>query len=126
MLLQFTNKQIFFSVSQCFGDLSPRLRTHLQDLVLINSEDDFVQTVTITPKQLAEVYRSVSGIAEGEARLINGQMKDALLPQLMGLAQNGDEEALEAIGLIQAIDAQNDGVMEAKVLSGKTQILVME
>ena len=66
-------------------------------MILINSEDEFVQTVTITPKQLAEVYRSVSGIAEGEARKINGEMKDALLPQLMGLAQIGDEEALEVM-----------------------------
>ena len=150
MKLQFTNRQICFATSQCFGSLHFRLQTHLQDLLLVNSEDDHVQDVTITPEQLVQVYKSVSTIPEGEARKINGEMKASLIPQLLGaaglpialnkdnqfdeaangmaimeLAQTGiqDNEGLNALLLILAADQQNDGVAEAKIAAGKEQIL---
>lgn len=124
MQLQFTNRQIFFSTSQCFGQLHFRLKTQLQDLVLANDDPEFVQTVAITPAQLAQVYKSVSSISEGEARKINGEMKDSLLTQLMQLAGNGDEEAIAVLGMLQEIDESNDTVAEAKIKSGKEQILI--
>lgn len=123
MILKFTNTQIFFATSQCFGQLHFRLQTHLQDLVLANSEPEYAQEVTITPTQLAQVYRSVSTIAEGEARKINGEMKASLVPQLMQLAGGGDVEALEVLGMLQEIDAANEVTAEAKIESGKQQIL---
>lgn len=123
MQLQFTNRQIYFAISLCFPELHFRLRTHLQDLVLANDAPDHLQTVTISAKQLAQVYKSTSTIAEGEARRINGEMKDSLLPQLMQLSGADDPEALEAIELIQAIDQANENTAEQKILSGKSQIL---
>lgn len=123
MQLQFTNAQIFFSVSQCFPDLHHRFKTHLADLVLENDDPNYLQSVNITPEQLAHVYRSVSTIAEGEARKINGEMKAALLPQLMVLAGQENEEALAALGMLQQIDQMNDLTRDAKITAGKEAIL---
>lgn len=123
MQLQFTNRQIFFAVSQCWEKLHFRLKTHLQDLVLANDEPAYLQSVTITPDQLGIIYKSVSGISEGEARAINAELKNSLMQQLAPLMTSNDEEALAVISKVQEIDAANENTLQAKIDSGKSQIL---
>lgn len=124
MQLQFTNKEIYFSTSQCFRELHPRFQTHLADLVLANDDETYSQTVTITAQQLVQIYKSQSSLPEGVARAINGQMRDSLLVQLVPLAGQGDTEAIEALSLIQNISDQNDATTQALIDNGKGQILL--
>jgi hypothetical protein len=123
MQLQFTNKEIYFATSQCFRELHPRFQTHLADLVLANDDETYSQTVTITTQQLVQIYKSQSSLPEGVARAINGQMRDNLLAQLLPLTEQGNTEAIEALGLIQEISVKNDAATQAIIDNGKAQIL---
>jgi len=54
---------------------------------------------------------------------INPELYDSLKVQLVTAAQQGDVEALEIAQAMEAILLMNAGYLEAKILSGKTQIL---
>lgn len=130
MTLQFKNIHIFFALEAIWNELDYRFRYHINQLVSANSEDDFVQSVSIDERTLLLIYQNVSSKPEGVAAQINKEMFELLQPQILQQSnitdvQQGAEpnEASRVLLGIQAINEANQANKEAKILNGKTQIL---
>lgn len=131
MQLSFKNEHIFFALDEIWESLNYKFKYQINQLVIINSEADFVQTVSVDEETLIKVVESLSAQREGIAVLINKEMQSALEPQLLQasnieLVQAGTEEPNEASRVLMAIDAinkRNADMKSAKVENGKLQIL---
>ncbi|MFT3679420.1 MAG: hypothetical protein QM791_04055 [Ferruginibacter sp.] len=131
MVLQFTNRQIFFAVESIWPTLNYKFKFLLNEKVAANQADDFVQTIDVPENVLIDIYSAVTAKPEGVSSGINHETNQALLSQLMPLAnlaavQAQTEEPNEAARILIAVDKinnQNTQFLEAKILNGKTQIL---
>ena len=143
MELQITNREIFFAVENCWNELNYKLKTQINKLVSENSEDNFVQTIDIDAQSFIFIMKAVNSQPQGVARDINPPMHLALKAQILALvepvlrqlalitnekeinhykAQNAD--ILMMAEKVQSILKENDDMLEAKILNGKTQILL--
>jgi len=143
MELQITNREIFFAVENCWNELNYKLKTQINKLVSENSEDNFVQTIDIDAQSFIFIMKAVNSQPQGVARDINPPMHLALKAQILKLvepvmaqlakmtneeeitlykAQNAD--ILMMAEKVQSILKENDDMLEAKILNGKTQILL--
>ena len=143
MELQITNREIFFAVENCWNELNYKLKTQINKLVSENSEDNFVQTIDIDAQSFVFIMKAVNSQPQGVARDINPPMHLALKAQILALvepvlrqlalitneeeinhykAQNAD--ILMMAEKVQSILKENEDMLEAKILNGKTQILL--
>ena len=143
MELQITNREIFFAVENCWNELNYKLKTQINKLVSENSEDNFVQTIDIDAQSFIFIMKAVNSQPQGVARDINPPMHLALKAQILKLvepvmaqlalitneeeinhykAQNAD--ILMMAEKVQSILKENEDMLEAKILNGKTQILL--
>ena len=143
MELQITNREIFFAVENCWNELNYKLKTQINKLVSENSEDNFVQTIDIDAQSFIFIMKAVNSQPQGIAKDINPPMHLSLKAQILKLvepvmaqlakmtneeeitlykAQNAD--ILMMAEKVQSILKENDDMLEAKILNGKTQILL--
>lgn len=123
MLLNLKNKNIFFCVESIFEQLPLSFKVQLYNKVTINSELETIQSIEISPALLATVYKEVSSKPEGISSSINKELKDFIMPQIIEKVGTNDAEAIEAATLIQALDANDYAIRDAKIQSGKERIL---
>ena len=143
MELQITNREIFFAVENCWNELNYKLKTQINKLVSENSEDNFVQTIDIDAQSFIFIMKAVNSQPQGVARDINPPMHLALKAQILKLVEpvmaqlalitNEEEinhykaqnaEILMMAEKVQSILKENEDMLEAKILNGKTQILL--
>lgn len=86
LTLQFRNEHIYFIVDSSWETLDYKFKAQLHDLVTINSDDDFVQTINIPVKILLDLFRIATAEPEGVAAFINSDMSQSLVGQLMPVA----------------------------------------
>lgn len=122
--LQLKNKHIYFALEAIWTELDYRFKYQINQLVAENDEDDFLQTIQVDKATLNQILVSVNNKPQGVAREINPEMFLAILPQVQVLATGGNQEAIEILADMQAATAANDALKNAKILNGKTQILV--
>lgn len=123
MEIQIKNRHIFWATQSCWNALDYRFKAQINTLVTENSEDEFEQTLSINKETFVQVMNAVNSQPQGIALAINPELYDSLKVQLVTAAQQGDVEALEIAQAMEAILLTNAGYLEAKILSGKTQIL---
>ena len=142
MKLNITNREIFFAVENCWNELHYKLKNQINNLVTANSEDSFVQEVDIDAQSFILVMKAVNSQPQGIAKDINppmhlslkAQLFAAVAPIMAHLATLTDEVEIEAYRethseiltmaeRVQSILLENEAVLEAKILNGKTQIL---
>jgi len=123
MEIQIKNRHIFWATESCWNALDYRFKAQINTLVTENSEDEFEQTLSINKETFVQVMNAVNSQPQGIALAINPELYDSLKAQLVTAAQQGNVEALEIAQAMEAILLTNAGYLEAKILSGKTQIL---
>ena len=123
MEIQIKNKHVYWATESCWNALDYRFKAQINTLVTENSEDEFEQTLSINKETFVQVMNAVNSQPQGIALAINPELYDSLKAQLVTAAQQGDVEALEIAQAMEAILLTNAGYLEAKILSGKTQIL---
>ena len=140
MILKFKNAHIFFAIESIWDKIDYKFRTPLNLLVAANPDNEFVQEFDIPVQTLVQIFATVNTQPEGVAASTNKEMLTVLIPQLQS-ASNMDavnnqapssdpmatrltyNEAAQILIAIAGIEAANDSVLAAKLLSGKTQIL---
>ena len=142
MILQITNREIFFAVENCWNDLNYKLKYQINQLVTANSEDGYVQSVDVDAQSFILIMKAVNSQPQGISKDINPPMHLSLKAQLLTfatpimahLATLTDEDEINAYKLehseiltmtekVQSILLENEAMLEAKILNGKTQIL---
>ena len=142
MILQITNREIFFAVENCWNDLNYKLKYQINQLVTANSEDGYVQSVDVDAQSFILIMKAVNSQPQGIAKDINppmhlslkAQLLTAVTPIMAHLATLTDEDEINAYKLehseiltmtekVQSILLENEAMLEAKILNGKTQIL---
>lgn len=131
MIINFKNQHIFFALANIWNDLHYKFKSHINELVSMNSDNEFIQLVDVPEAIIIQIYHANSKQAQGIAKYINVDMQAALVPQLMEASNMpevmlGDEEPNEASRILMAcmnIDTVNAQYREAIIISGKTQIL---
>lgn len=114
------NKYIYFAIDSIFHTLDPRFSTHLWNLITINSDEEFEQTVQISKTELVNIYVNVSKESEGVAASINKEINDILLPQLIQQS-NLTQEQLDL--LQQASQINNIPTSEEQEILNRTKLL---
>lgn len=128
MTLKFINKHIYWCMEPVWyqPDFDYKFKTHVNQLLANNSADDFEQSVEISKDLLVAIYEAVSKQPEGVAAAINKEIKELLLPQLLLLSNNDDNnpnEAYSAIIAIAQLDASDTAAREAIIEKSKNNIL---
>lgn len=142
MILQFTNKQIFFSLESIWTQLDYRFKTHINQLVTTNSDEDFIQNITVDVPTLMQCYKAMSSGAYGCTTDMAEILLDSLRDQLLAEANIGEyltyigsleteiplpevipNEQTLALLQVNEYKIQDKATETAKILNGKTQIL---
>lgn len=142
MELQITNREIFFAVENCWNELNYKLKTQINKLVSANDDEEFVQTVDIDAQSFIFIMKAVNSQPQGIAKDINPPMHLSLKAQILKLVEpvmaqlalitNEEEinhykaqnaEILTMAEKVQSILKENEDMLQAKILNGKTQIL---
>lgn len=122
--LQLKNKHIYFALEAIWAELDYRFKYQINQLVSENDEDDYLQTIQVDKATLNQILISVNNKPQGVAREINPEMFMVILPQIQALAEAENEEAILILQGMQAVTLENDALKNAKILNGKTQILM--
>ena len=123
MQLTFKNKHIYFALTQCWEQLPLAFKYQIQQAVTADEDPETDQSVTITPDILMTIYRVVAGMPEGMSAAPNKSMKEQLVPQLMALAAQGNEEALQVIAAIQDVDDADKAKRTALIQDSRNRII---
>ena len=142
MELQITNREIFFAVENCWNELNYKLKTQINKLVSANDDEEFVQTVDVDAQSFILIMKAVNSQPQGIAKDINPPMHLSLKAQILAyvtpvmkhLATLTDQSEIDAYRLehseiltmaekVQSILIENEAMLQAKILNGKTQIL---
>lgn len=142
MVLQITNREIFFAVENCWNELNYKLKYQLNNLVTANSEDAYLQSVDIDAQSFILIMKAVNSQPQGIAKDINPSMHISLKAQILTLVtpimdhlatltdqaeidayKETHSEILTMAERVQTILLENEAMLEAKILNGKTQIL---
>lgn len=83
MELNFSNKLIFFATTNIWPFLDYKFKYHVNLLVTANSDDDYVQTLTLNKETLLSCYNSLSNSSYGTTVDTAGELLTSLLPQLI-------------------------------------------
>lgn len=131
MTLQFTNNHIFFALDTIWPGLDYKFKYAMNQLIVANPADDYVQTIEISEDILIQIFSTVTVLPEGVAAFINQEMLTELVGQIQPQAnleavQAGTEAPNEAARImiaINEIDVANKAIKAAKIANGKNQIL---
>lgn len=131
MTISFKNRYIFFAVATIWDQLNYKFKAKVNELVVANPDDDFVQVIDVPESTLVQIYGSNAKLSQGIAKYMNVEMQAALVPQLQTAAnlsavQSGQENPNEAMRILMAcqeIDTVNAEYREALIMQGKNQIL---
>lgn len=142
MVLQVTNKQIFFAVENCWDSLPFAFRVQLYNLVTANDAEDFVQSVDIDADTFVKVMLAVNSQPQGIAKDVNPEfhlsLKNQILKQAMPILthlatltdeaeiaayREANKEVLTIAERVQSILDDNLQMLANKILNGKTRIL---
>ena len=121
--VQLKNKHIYFALEGVWNELDYRFKYQINQLVSLNSDEEYVQTIQVDKPTLSIILNSVSNKPQGCSREINPEMFMTILPQIQALVENENEEAILILQGLQAVMLENDALKDAKILNGKTQIL---
>ena len=142
MELQFTNKQIYFTLESIWGQLDYRFKYQINQIVSANDVDDYLQDITIDVPTLMKCYNAMSGGAYGCTVDMAEILLDSLRTQLLAKANiveykeyiaslETDNPLPEVIPNeytislleIQKLKDKDKEKETSKILNGKTQIL---
>lgn len=131
MTINFKNRFIFFALANVWGQLDYKFKHHVNEIVTLNPDDEFVQEIEVPEEILIFIYQENSKQPQGLAKYINIEMQEALVSQLLPASniqavQAGTEHPNEASRILiacQNIDTKNGEYREAIIASGKSQIL---
>lgn len=142
MILQFTNKQIYFTVESIWSNLDYRFKYQLNTLVTANDEDNYVQDVEVSVSILMQCYKAMSSGAYGCTVNMAEELLESLKTQLEAssnivayleylasletpdpLPEVIPNEQTLALLDIEKYKEQDQALENAKILNGKTQIL---
>ena len=142
MILQFTNKQIYFTVESIWSNLDYRFKYQLNTLVTANDEADYIQDVEVSVSILMQCYKAMSSGAYGCTVNMAEELLESLKTQLE--ASSNIVAYLEYLASLETPDPlpevipneqtlalldmekykeQDQALENAKILNGKTQIL---
>ena len=143
MELQITNREIFFAVENCWNELDYKLKYQINKLVKANESDNYLQTVDVDAQSFILIMKAVNSQPQGIAKDINPPMHLSLKAQILTLVEpvlkqlalitNEEEinqykaenaDILMMAEKVQSILKENENMLEAKILNGKTQILL--
>lgn len=93
MELNFSNKLIFFATTSIWPFLDYKFKYHINLLVAANSDDDYIQSITINKDTLLSCYNSLSNSPYGTTVDTAGELLTSLLPQLITNSNKTDYEA---------------------------------
>ena len=142
MILQFTNKQIYFTVESIWSNLDYRFKYQLNTLVTANDEDNYIQDVEVSVSILMQCYKAMSSGAYGCTVNMAEELLESLKTQLEAssnivayleylasletpdpLPEVIPNEQTLALLDIEKYKEQDQALENAKILNGKTQIL---
>lgn len=123
MVLNVTNRAIFWAVENCWSNLDYRLKAQINTLVVADSTETTVQSINIDKKSFIQIMNAVNSQPQGIAKAINPELYDSLKLQVLEQAGQGNQEAIDITQEMAAILIANDEMLEKKILNGKTQIL---
>lgn len=142
MILQFTNKQIYFTVESIWSNLDYRFKYQLNALVTANDEDNYIQNVEVSVSILMQCYKAMSSGAYGCTVNMAEELLESLKTQLEAssnivayleylasletpdpLPEVIPNEQTLALLDIEKYKEQDQALENAKILNGKTQIL---
>lgn len=123
MIINISNRHIYFCVENCFAQLSNSFTSRLYNLVSADETETTIQNLTIDKDTFIMIMKAVNSQPQGIALDINKEIYDSLKNQLVDLATNGDAEAIEVLTSMTTILEENAVMLENKILNGKTQIL---
>ncbi len=123
MTILIKNRHIYFCVENCFMQLSNSFTSQLFNKVSVDDSEEFVQEIEIDKATFLTVMNAVNSQPQGVALDINKEIYDSLKLQLIEKANNGDAEAVEILTEMANILEYNAGILQAKILNGKTNIL---
>lgn len=151
MILQFTNKQIFFALESIWTQqLDYRFKTQINTIVSLDSDEDTIQNVDVSVPILMQCYQAMSsgqyGCTTDMAEILLESLRDQLLADanmteyMTYLAEVAANDALpeedrveitevlpneqtQALLAIISYKEKDLATTEAKILNGKLQIL---
>jgi hypothetical protein len=101
-------KMIPFAIANCYKSLSAHLQVELSDKYLLDTDDERLVSIDISPNELSIIYTSVSSLPEGVSKERNAALDNLLAEQLSPLLGQQDAEALEVYELITKIKSNNE------------------
>lgn len=114
---------MYFCVENCFMQLSNSFTSQLFNKVSVDDSEEFTQEIEIDKTTFITIMNAVNSQPQGVALDINKEIYDSLKLQLIEKANNGDAEAVEILTEMAKILEYNSGILQAKILNGKTNIL---
>ena len=90
---------------------------------MANDDDEYEQKIEVNRETIAKIIQSVNLKPQGISREINPEMFIAVQTQIQALVQQGNEEAIEIAQDMAKATLANTEMLNAKIASGKEQIL---
>ena len=121
--LQLKNKHLYFALESIWNDLDYRFKYQINQLAMANDDDEYEQKIEVNRETIAKIIQSVNLKPQGISREINPEMFIAVQSQIQALVQQGNEEAIEIAQDMAKATLANTEMLNAKIASGKEQIL---
>lgn len=121
--LQLKNKHLYFALESIWNDLDYRFKYQINQLAMANDDDEYEQKIEVNRETIAKIIQSVNLKPQGVSREINPEMFIAVQTQIQALVKQGNEEAIEIAQDMAKATLANTEMLNAKIASGKEQIL---
>lgn len=123
--LEIKNKDLYFVIETIWNILDYRFKYQINQLVSINSADNYIQEIDVDLDTLRECYLAISNKGYGYTCNMADDLIDDLRNQIIqNMDPNDpDNEYTKAGMLFQDLKDKDDETYENKCISGKEQIL---
>lgn len=121
--LKLKNKHLYFALESIWDNLDYRFKYQINQLAMANDDDEYKQKIEVNRETIAKIIQSVNLKPQGISREINPEMFIAVQSQIQALVKQGNEEAIEIAQDMAKATATNTEMLNAKIASGKEQIL---
>lgn len=121
MQIQIKNQHLFFVLETIWDLLDYRFKYQINNLVQVNDQDDYVQTINIDVPTLMICYKAISEKGYGYTSIIAAELKESMIQQ--ALANQNDQEYAQLLLAMQAAVESDNNIFAAKCHSGKAKIL---
>lgn len=123
MEIKIKNEHLYFALGGIWENLDYKFRYVINQKVVENPDNDYVQTIDINLNLLNVIIYYVNSQSQGVSREINPEMFLSIIPQIQTLAAQGDGEAIEMMQLIGRVTQENIKRREVIVDEGREKIL---